>query len=76
MLGKIFKTKANPYFNHEGYPDATACHAIENVSKEEKQMEKQIGDIIHVVKVICDLAGFEVIGRIQFKHKKSGRMFK
>ena len=76
MFGRLLKTKSNPYFNHEAYPDATAYHAIENVSKEEKQMEKQISDIVHVVKVICDLAGFEVIGRIRFKHKKSGREFR
>lgn len=77
-MKNIFKaksTKKNPYFNHEGYADPTACHAIKNATKEEEHIEKQVGEIIHIVKVLCDLTGFEIVGRIKIKHKKSGKEF-
>ena len=82
MLKILFKTqggkivKTNSYYNHEKYPDPTAYHALKNIDKEEKEMEKQVGDLIHVFKVISGLAGYEIVGRVQFKHKKSGRQFK
>lgn len=74
--GTVMKTKSNPYFNHEAYPDPTAFHGLSEVIKEEKEMERQVSDLVHVIKVICNLAGFDVIGRLQFKHKKSGREFR
>ena len=74
--GKVKSTNKNPYLNSENYPDPTAYHGLKKVIKEEELMERQVSDIVHVVKVICNLAGFEVIGRIQFRHKKSGKDFK
>ena len=73
---KVSQTKSNPYFNHEAYPDPTAYYGLKNIIKEETEMERQVSDLVHVVKVICNLAGFDVIGRLQFKHRKSGREFK
>lgn len=67
--------KANPYFNSEHYPDPTAYQAVKNIMQEDLQLEKQVSDIVHVIKVICNLSGFEVVGRIKFRHKKSGREF-
>jgi hypothetical protein len=64
------------FFNASGCPDPTAYFGLKEVIKEEKVVEKQVSDLIHVFKVISNLAGFEIIGRVQFKHKKSGRMFK
>ena len=66
----------NPYYNHESYPDPTAFHGLKNIIREEEQLDKQVSDLIHVFKVICNLAGFEIIGRVHFKHKKSGKEFK
>lgn len=73
---KIMHTKQHPYYNHEAYPDPTAYHGLKNIIDEEEQMNKQVSDLVHVFKVICSLAGFEIIGRIQFKHRKSGKEFK
>lgn len=75
-LFKVKKTKSNPYFNSEAYADPTAYNGIKNVMKEESELDKQVGDLVHVFKVICGLAGFEIVGRVQFKHKKSGKIFK
>lgn len=74
--GKVVKTKSSPYFNHEAYADPTAFHGLSEVIKEEKQIEMKVSDLVRVIKLICNLAGFDVIGRLQFKHKKSGREFK
>jgi hypothetical protein len=73
---RVKPTKASPYFNHEAYPDPTAYFGMKDVIKEEEEVEKQVSDIVHIVKLICSATGFEVVGRIQFKHKKSGRVFK
>ncbi len=75
IFNKVKQTKSNPYFNHEAYADPTAYHGIKNVIKEETEIEKQASDLVHIIKVICNLAGFELIERVKFKHKKSGRKF-
>lgn len=74
-LFKVKSTKKNPYFNHEGYADPTAYHGMKNIVKEEELIAEQVSDIIHVIWTICRLAGFEVVGRITLRHKKSGREF-
>ena len=74
--GNVSAKKSNPYFNHECYPDPTAYHGLENVIREEKEVDKQVSDVVHVIKIICNISGFEIVGRVQLKHKKSGRVFK
>ena len=74
--GKVMARKSSDYYNHEAYPDPTAFFGMRNVIKEEEHVEKQVSDLIHVFKVICSLAGFEIIGRVQFRHKESGRVLK
>ena len=58
--------------NSEGYSDPTAGKAIAEISNE----EKQIHTLIHVIRDICTFAGFEIVGRIEFKHKENGRRYK
>lgn len=66
----------NPKLNGEGYTDLTAYLGTKNIIKEETEMEKQVHDLVHVIKYIVNLAGFEVVGRIHFKHKKTKKEFK
>ena len=68
--------KRNPKHNQSGCADPTAYHAIGNVIKEEKELDKRVHNLISVLKFIIDWAGFELIGRIEIRHKKSGREFK
>ena len=68
--------KNNPFNNSEGYPDPTAYHAIKSIMQEEKELEKKVHNLVNVLKFIVEWAGFEFIGRIELKHKKSGREFK
>lgn len=65
-----------PWQNKSGCSDFTAYNAIKNVSAEEQKIERAAGMIVTTVKNILELAGFEPIGRIQIKHKKSGKVFK
>ena len=68
--------KNNLYFNGEGYTDPTAYHALKPIVKEEQELEKKARNLVTVLKLIADWAGFEFIGRIQLRHKKSRKEFK
>jgi hypothetical protein len=58
--------------NSEGYADPTAAEAIGTVSNE----ERQVHTLMHLIRDVCNLAGFSVVGRIEFEHKASGRRYK
>ena len=73
---KVSTRKSSPFFNNEGYSDPTAFYGTRNIVKEETEMENKVHTLVHVIRDIVNLAGFEVIGRIQFKHKKTGREFR
>lgn len=66
----------NPYQNAEGYSDPTAFYGMKNLIKEEQELENQVRDLVHIIRLLSDIVGFEVVGRIQFKHKKTGREYK
>lgn len=68
--------KNKPYYNSEGYPDPTAYYAMKSIMQEEKELEKKVHNLVNVLKFIVDWAGFEFMGRIQIRHKKSGKEFK
>lgn len=73
---KISPRKSSPFFNSEGYADPTAFYGTKNIIKEEAELEDKVHTLVHVIRDIVNLAGFEVIGRIQFRHKKTGKEFK
>ena len=73
---KVSTRKSSPFFNSEGYADPTAHFGTQKIIKEEKELEDKVHTLVHVIRDIANLAGFEVIGRIQFKHKKTGKEFK
>jgi len=62
--------------NRSGYSDFTAYNAIKNVTAEEQKVDRAAHLVVTTIKNILELAGFEPVGRIQIKHKKSGRVFK
>lgn len=64
------------YKNSEGYVDPTAGAAISSASKEEHDVEKLNHKVIQSFRLLVDLAGFEIIGRVTLKHKKSGKIFR
>lgn len=70
------RTGKSSFYNSSGYADPTAFEALKPIIQEEQEMEEQVSDLVFAIKMICDLAGFEVMGRIKFKHKKTGKEFK
>lgn len=68
--------KRNPKYNQSGCADPTAYEAIGNVIKEEKELNKRVYNLISVLKFIIDWAGFELIGRIEIRDKKTRKEFR
>lgn len=58
-----------PWVNNSGCPDPTA-YAAEKVINEEDQ---KVADLVWIIKKIARWAGFDVINRIEFEHRISGR---
>lgn len=67
--------------NQEGYLDPTACEGIQNAQRSTKKdadkiIEHKLNNLIGALKLIAECAGFEFIGRIQVRHKESGKEFR
>ena len=62
--------------NAEGYLDVTAYLGTKSVIQEENEAERKNKDLIHTFRPLADMAGFEIVGRITIKHKKTGRIFR
>lgn len=58
--------------NSEGYSDPTAYEAMKNIDRDDARFHKLLDTIFY----LCDLAGFEVDGRIVFVDKKTGRVWR
>lgn len=63
-------------FNGSGYRDNTAYDALKPMVDEEQANDKKVHNIINTLKFIVDWAGFEFIGRIQLRDKKTKREYK
>lgn len=62
--------------NHEGYIDPTAYLGMKDVVKEEAELDASVHKLMHHIRYIAGLAGFDIAGRIIFKHKETGKVFK
>lgn len=67
---------SKPWQNSEGYSDPTAFEALQTIIKEESELEKKVNFVIKVLKFIIRESGFELIGRIEIRDTKTGRVFK
>lgn len=64
------------YKNSEGYVDPTAGAAMATVKREENaELSDRNHKLIYAIRNVVDLAGFEIVGRVTLKHKKSGKVF-
>lgn len=61
----------NPRQNAEGYSDPTAYEALKNIEREERFYK-----LLHTLFYLCELADFEVEGRIVLVDKKTGRVWR
>ncbi len=58
--------------NADEYSDPTAYEAIKNIDKEDERFRK----LLHTIFYICNIAGFEIEGRIVLVDKKTGRVWR
>lgn len=66
----------NPFYNASACADPTAYYGLKPIIQEEHDLEKKVHNLVNVLKFIVEWAGFEFIGRIQIRHKESGKEFK
>ena len=64
------------YKNSEGYSDPTAGVAMGSAKKQEQEIDKLNHKVMQSFRLLLDLAGFEIVGRVTLRHKKLGRIFK
>jgi hypothetical protein len=66
----------NPMFNASGCKDPTAGEAIIHMSKEEHELNQKVHTLVKLTKELINFAGFELVGRIQIKDKRTGKEFR
>lgn len=66
--------------NREGYPDPTAREAFNNMRRKDRLQEIErlnaISSIVKISKQMAELAGFEIVGRVTFRDKHTGREYR
>lgn len=58
--------------NGEGYSDPTAYAAFRSIEREEQRFRK----VLKMIFQLCEIAGFELVGRVALKDKRSGKVWK
>lgn len=71
-IGELILNDRDLRRNAEGYPDPTAYQAMKNLDKEDDRFHKLLFTIFN----ICELAGFQIEGRIVLVDKSNGRVWK
>lgn len=66
----------NPMFNASGCKDPTAYEAVKHISKEQHDMNTRVHNVITTIKNIVEWAGFEIVGRIHIRDKRTGKEFR
>ena len=61
--------------NAEGYSDPTAYHGIKNAMQGDKD-EKRVSTLIGAIKGLIDLAGFDLLNRIEIRDRRTGREYR
>lgn len=69
-------SKNDLYYNGSGYADPTAYDALKSITKADKELEKKVRALVDIIHDVSHIAGFEVVGKIHLKHKKTGKEFK
>lgn len=63
--------------NNEGYSDPTADTVIGHVMNEQrKRRSDQETKTIKTLQNVAHLAGFDIVGRIELREHKSGRIYR
>jgi hypothetical protein len=63
---------AKPWENKSGCADPTAYTVEKSISEE----EQRVTELVWVIKRIARWAGFEILNRVEFRDRKSGRTYR
>lgn len=61
-----------PWENKSGCPDPTAFEGEKQINEE----EQKVADLVWIIKRIARWAGMEIINRIEFRDRRSGRTYR
>jgi hypothetical protein len=80
-MGSDYLREEDPRRNSEGYLDLTAYEALRNIEKCEKSIpsekdELRFRKLLHTIFYLCELAGFQIEGRVVLRDKRTGRLWK
>ena len=61
-----------PWENKSGYRDPTAYNGEKQISEE----EQKLADLVWIIKKIVRWAGYDIINRIEFRNRITGRKYR
>ena len=62
--------------NKEGYNDPTAYKGMMAVLREETDQQRRLNALIGVLKYIIDIAGYDLLNRIEVKDRRTGKEYR
>ena len=62
--------------NGSGYSDPTAATALHDIYKKEKEIDRNAMRLIGLIKDMLRVCNFELIEKVQIRHKPSGREYR
>ena len=62
--------------NKEGYSDPTAYKGMMSVLREETDQQRRLSALISVLKYIIDIAGYDLLNRIEVKDRRTGKEYR
>ena len=62
--------------NAEGYRDPTAFEGMTNILREENEAQRRVSVLVGAIKSLIDLAGFDLMNRIEIRDRKTGKEYK
>lgn len=64
--------------NHEGYPDPTPSAAFDAIEREERAQavaDIRAARLVKTIRETVDLAGFDLIARVELRDRRTGRTY-
>ena len=65
-----------PRRNASGCPDPTAHDALLPIAQADAELEARTTRLIMALKIMVDLAGYDLMARIEIRDRESGRIFR